>query len=507
MPELKIALAHLDVKRERPDENLAELLRLFDQAADSGAQIVVGPEMSLSGYSFETREEIDPLVQTADGPAGSALSDLARARRIYIVAAWAERDPVTDIFYNSAFAFDPDGALITRYRKVSAECRWACPGPAAQDNVFDTPWGRMGLLVCADSYHSLMPRVTALKGADLIFIPANWPASGPAPANIWRMRALENGCYVAAVNRTGLDKNMDCRSGGTCLVTPSGEMPINHSSDGTSLLWASLPLDGQGRLAGIQRDEILSSRRPAAYYRALGNFSSISDLTGFLKLPPPGLLDIHCLTPQQGRDPLECFESHLNKFNPGSLVLLPRHQYGDQGLERLQGLAKASEVSVLAARRSEGLFCFWKGAEERHWQMPDDSGFYDGFPRVDFGPARIMIAPLNDLLHPELALSAAKWGCDLAICSEHCLSEEMADLAALRPIDQIAVAVCAKNGAAIGLVPLGHQPGRGARASAGDRCSYVLDTNETRRKRFQDRIDFDALFAAQSPGREIRAAR
>ena len=494
MPKLNMALAHLDVKRGRPDENLAELLRLFNQAADQGARIVAGPEMSLSGYCFESREEIAPLVQTADGPAGAALAELARARQIYIVAAWAERDPATDIFYNSAFVFAPDGALVSRYRKVNAESRWACPGPAAQDNVFDTPWGRMGVLVCADSYHGLMPRVTALKGADLIFVPANWPSSGLAPGRIWRMRAMENGCYLATVNRTGQDESMDCRSGRSCLITPAGEMLLNQASDDTALMWAGLPLDERGRLAGLRRDEIMSSRRPASYYRALGNFSGITDWTGFLKMPAPGLLDVHCLTPETGRDPLDCLEEHGGKFNPGSLVLLPRHQYSDQALDRLQALASSAKVSVLASRRMDGLVCFWKGQEERHWQMPDEAGLHDGFPRIDFGPARIMIAPLKDMLHPELALSAAKWGCDLAACSEHSLNEDQAELAALRPIEQIALAVCAKNGAAISLIPQGHQPGRGARAAAGDHCSYVLDTIETRRKRFQDRIDFDCLF-------------
>lgn len=496
MSTLRIALIHLNVKREQPDQNLAELLRLFNQAADQGAKIVAGPEMSLSGYSFESREEVAALAQTADGPAGSALAELARTRQIFIVAAWAERDPVTGIFYNSAFVFGPDGARLIQYRKVNAESRWACPGPAVQDNTFDTPWGRLGVLVCADSYHALMPRVTALKGADLIIVPANWPSSGLAPRSIWRMRARENGCYLAAVNRTGLDKNMDCRSGRSCLIGPGGELLLDRQSDDSALMLAELPLDEQGRLPGIQRQAIMDSRRPEAYYRALGNFSSINDLTGFLKLPSPGLLDIHCLTPGSGEDPLDCFEEHYEQFNPGSLVLLPRHQYSDQALDRLQLLASAASLAVVAARKSDGLVCFWKGPEARRWSLPDESGFHEGFPRVDFGPARIMVAPLKDLLHPELALSAAKWGCDLAVCSEHSLAKDNLEMVALRPIEQIAVAACAKNGAAIGLIPQGHQSGRGARAIAGDRCSYVLDTNETRRKRFQDRIDFDALFSA-----------
>ena len=67
MPKMNLALAHLQVKLGRPEQNLAELLRLFNKAADQGAQIVAGPEMSFSGYCFESREEIAPLVQTAHG--------------------------------------------------------------------------------------------------------------------------------------------------------------------------------------------------------------------------------------------------------------------------------------------------------------------------------------------------------------------------------------------------------------------------------------------------------
>lgn len=495
MTELNIALVHLDVKHGRPDENLAEILRLCRQAADQGAKIVAGPEMSLSGYSFASREEIAPFVQSADGPAGAALAELARERHIYIVAAWAESDPLTGIFYNSAFVFGPDGTLVKRYRKVNGESRWACPGPAVQDNVFDTPWGRMGLLICADSYHSLMPRVTALKGADLIFVPATWPSLGLSTSRMWRMRALENGCFLVAVNRTGQDQNMDCRSARSYLATPGGEIWLDQQSDETALMMVKLPLDDQGRLAGLRRSEIMSSRRPSSYYRVLGNFSGINDLTGFLKLPPPGLLDIHCLVPESGQNPLDCFQKHTRLISPGSLVLLPQHQYSDQDLESLRRLALSAGVAVVATRRADGPTCFWKGTEERQWQLPDESGLHEGFPRVDWGPARIMIAPLQDLWHPELALSAAKWGCDLAVCSEHSLNEDQIDLVALRPIEQIALAACAKNGAAIGLIPQGHQAPRGARAAQGDRCSYDLDTHETRHKRFQDRIDFETLFA------------
>jgi predicted amidohydrolase len=498
MPKLKVALVHLAVEHGRPERNLDELLRLFNEAADEGAQIAVGPEMSLSGYCFESREGIAPFVQEALGPAGTALGKLAKERGLYLIAAWAERDPATGIFYNSVFVFGPDGALAKRYRKISAECRWACPGPAAQDNVFDTPWGRMGLLICSDTYYGLPARVTAVKGAELIFVPANWPPSGLDPCELWRQRARENGIYLLAVNRSGQDRGMDCRTARSCAATPSGAALLDRASETTALMWARLPLDEHGHLAGLRRREILAGRRCEAYYRAVGNFSVIENLTGFLKLPPPGKLDIHCLIPGAGGNPVDCLAGHRGCLAPISLIVLPRRPYAAAeraGIEKfVEESARAGEIAVTARDEATERIHFWTRDGEKSWPHPG-AGVAGDFPRVDFGPARILLASLDDLIHPELALAAAKWGCDLAVASESHMDEERAARVALRPIEQLAVAACAKNGAAIGLIPQGHQPGRGTVSFTEAPCSHELDTHETRRKKFQDRIDYEALFS------------
>ncbi|MDR2450422.1 MAG: carbon-nitrogen hydrolase family protein [Candidatus Accumulibacter sp.] len=496
MPELNIALAHLAVEPGRPERNLAELLRLFREAANGGAQIAVGPEMSLSGYCFTSREEIAPFVQGALGPAGIAIGQLAKECGIFLIAGWAERDPLTDIFYNSAFVFAPDGTLMKRYRKISAESRWACPGPAAQDNVFDTPWGRMGLLICADTYYGLPARVTAVKGADLIFVPANWPPGGLDPGELWRQRARENGVYLLAANRTGQDREMDCRLARSCVAAPSGAALLDRASDITTLMWARLPLEEHGCLAGLRRREILASRRREAYYRAVGNFSVIENLTSFLKLPPPGQLNIHCFVPGVDENPVNCLAGHREGFGPVSLAVLPRRSYSASEREGIEKFARSGKIAVTAGDEATQRVYFWTQDGEKSWPRPFSGTAPDaGFPRVDFGPARILLASLDELIHPELALAAAKWGCDLAVASEFHMGEGRAALVALRPIEQLAVIACAGNGAAVGLIPQGHQAGRGVRSFRDGVCSYVLDTGETRRKKFQDRIDYEALFS------------
>jgi predicted amidohydrolase len=69
-----------------------------------------------------------------------------------------------------------------------------------------------------------MPRITALRGADLLLIPANWPPSGLDPVELWRARAIENGFFVAGCNRTGIDLKMDCRPGNPASIPPGGQL-------------------------------------------------------------------------------------------------------------------------------------------------------------------------------------------------------------------------------------------------------------------------------------------
>ena len=149
----------MNVRYNRPGANLKELIRLNLQAAEAGAKIIVNTEMAISGYSFSSREEISGAVQTANGYAAQALAEIAAKHGAYIVVGYAERDPATDIYYNAATAFSPEGKIFCHYRKNSAETRWACPGNPLQNNTFKTPWGRAGL-----RKRRLFSRVQPLRG-------------------------------------------------------------------------------------------------------------------------------------------------------------------------------------------------------------------------------------------------------------------------------------------------------------------------------------------------------
>lgn len=362
MPSLKLALIHLAIAHKQPADNRDALLALLREAGEQGAQLVAAPELAVSGYSFTDYRDMTPYAETADGPTLTAVADLCRTYGYFACIGLAERDAGTGILYNSAFVLGPGGDIVCRYRKINAELRWACPGDPAQDNTFATPWGRVGILICSDSYHGLMPRVTALRGADLLVIVANWPPTGLDPLEIWQARAVENGLAVAACNRTGQDLIMDCRQAPSALFDAGGSLLLWQQIPHSTLLRGELPLDGEGRLPSEQRRDRLAARRFAGMHACYLNRSGIDDLTAFLQLPDSGPLHLRC----------HCRDTRLELLEPpraptaaadelaGALHIFPGRHYSDAELNAVQRWSAACGHSAILCRTSGS-------GETLHW--------------------------------------------------------------------------------------------------------------------------------------------
>jgi len=505
MPSLKLALIHSAVDHKQPETNRENLLSLFREAGEKGAQLVVGPELSISGYAFNSHRDMAPYAETADGPTLTALAGLCRTYGMYAGIGLAEQDARTGILYNSAFVLGPAGDVVCRYRKINAECRWACPGDPREDNTFASPWGRIGVLICSDSYHSLMPRVTALRGADLLVVLANWPPTGLDPLEIWRARALENGIHVAACNRTGQDLSMDCRQAPSAVFSAHGTTLLNKHARTSKLMRANLPLNDAGQLKSDQRLKRTASRRFDDIHACYRNLAESADLTSLLQLPPPGALQIccHCadaldtLTSAAG----EVLQAAAGEPKASSDVLhiLAAKQYSDSDLVEIQHYCAAAGQKATLCRLTDSgsaSVLYWFDGENPPQSMPwnilhgMDAG---SFPCFDCGPARVHIFPFKGLYHPETALASAKQGCDLAVVFSHSFTDVVRLLGGARTIDNVAVAVCSPEGAGVWTTPAGHQRWEEVVAGPGESCRFLLDTNRTRKKRFQDRIDFDTL--------------
>lgn len=496
---LKIALIHMAVTYKDPAANRERLLALIDEAAKQGARLIVAPEMALSGYSFESRADIVPYVETIDGPTVTRIRERAETHGVYICAGLAFCDPGTGIFTNSAVAAAPNGRVVCRYDKINAESRWACPGDPRQDNTFDTPWGRVGILICSDSYHALIPRITALREVDLLLVPANWPNAGIDPLELWRARALENGVYLAGCNRSGMDRIMDCRNASSCVYDPSGELLLHGSKAESHIFTADLPLTQKGRLCRQRRRQCLGRRRPEFYHDCYLNLRMIPDLTPFYNLSEPGELDLYCVVPQENQHPTAALDAQLKKSQPekGSLFLLPAFAYSEENLLQMAQNARRQQVGILTRAVNKGgkdRIILADKEERKEWEIyaPAPDRLFER-PVFDFGPARIHLATAADIAHPEPALVAAKKGGDLLIAMEENLSPQTTMLGGIRTIEQLAVGLCGRNAAGLWRPPDGHKRWRETLAGPGRGCRMNLDTRLTRRKIFQDNVDFELL--------------
>lgn len=499
MPSLKLGLAHLAIAHKQPKANRTALLALLRQAGEQGVQLVAGPELSISGYAFTSYQDMAPYAETVDGPTLTGVAELCRTFGFYACIGLAERDEPSGILHNSAFLLDPRGHLVCRYRKINAESRWACPGDPTRDNTCATPWGRIGLLICSDSYHSLIPRVTALRGADLLLVVANWPPTGLDPLEIWRARALENGMAVVACNRTGQDLSMDCHQAPSVLIDNQGDVLLLEQKANSTLLLADLPLTDQGLLPSRQRQQRMAGRRIGEIHTCYLNRNGINDFTTFLQLPPPGMLPLWCHSadsPQFVLDSLVELQGTTANLG-GALHILPQLNYRDADLVHVQQWCMQTGGSALLAYSSdsEQAMLWFAGAEgAQRWPWPRQNEPTPALPSgFDCGPARIHVLFAEALLHPELILACAKQGADLVVILADHFDTRLQLLGGARTIDQAAVAVCSPRGAGVWMPPEGHERWAEVLATPRERCGVVLDTCKTRQKRFQDRIDFHTL--------------
>lgn len=499
--ELQIAFIHLDVLYKNGDQNKKNLLRYIREAAENGAGIVLTPEMAVSGYSFQNRADIADAVEDEDGDFICELSSMAEDFDCYICVGLALRQKTTGAYCNSAIVVGP-GNFFLRYDKVNGEIRWSRPGDPNQVNSFDTPWGKVGVLICSDTYYDLQPRIAALQGVDLMLVPANWPPSGLDPVELWRARAFENGVAIAACNRTGKDLNMSCESAESCLISSAGEVIFRQNSPTTMILANSLPL-ADGQLCSASREKRLQTRAVEDYHSCYKNINIVGDLTSFFDLPSVGGLSINCLVngSHSTAETLEQLDADIQKHTSqadettGALWLLSFTNFLGNCREELSCIAKENRVWLSVQETNpEPVFHLFGPTECMSLDVNGSSQRGSTpYPYLDIGPARVAFMPYEALLHPENAVAASKDGCDLIVVCSDSFSDDSRLICGVRTISHLGVAMCTERCAGIWMRPEGHarwgeiiQDGKGC-------CSFMLDTGLTRKKRFQDRLDLDRL--------------
>jgi 5-aminopentanamidase len=250
------------------DGNRIRSTRAVSEAVDLGADVVVLPELVTSGYVFESQAEAAALaIDPSDELFGEWAAQAARGSAI-VVGGFCELAEGGRL-YNSVAVVDGSGVLGV-YRKThlwDREKLFFEPGHEPPP-VFDTPYGRLGVLVCFDVEFPEMPRLLALAGAEVIVVPTNWPltrrpANEPVPGVIVAMAAAYvNRVFVACCDRTGKERGQEWEAA-TTIVDPGGRVIARQNGEGATLADVDLELARDKALTDLS--DALGDRRPDLY--------------------------------------------------------------------------------------------------------------------------------------------------------------------------------------------------------------------------------------------------
>jgi len=250
-----------------------------DRAAARGARIACLPELFNTMYfCVETRDEYFGWAEPVPGPTTDRMGALAHELGIVLIAPVFERAP-DGRYFNCAAVLGPDGAMIGKYRKSSIPFMDAAQSPEPRGNekyyfspgdlgfpVFDTPFARIGILICYDRHFPEAARVLGLGGAEILFVPT---ATTRMTRYLWdvelRAHAIANVYYVCGVNKVGVDRGGSARDhhGNSLIVSPRGEILAEASATQDDIALADVDLGALPALRalwGYYRD-----RRPDKY--------------------------------------------------------------------------------------------------------------------------------------------------------------------------------------------------------------------------------------------------
>lgn len=221
---MKAAVIQFQIKAGDVLYNQNTVEKYIRKAAAVGAELILLPELWNTGYALES---LALLAESLNGKSVRLLQKLAAELKVYIMGG-SVAEKKEGRFYNTAMAINHNGQLIEKYRKVHLfslgmhEEQYLTAGD--EWVIADTPWGKAGMAICYDLRFPEHIRNLALRGAELLAIPAEWPK---ARVENWRIlcqaRAIENQCFVLAANATGISGDTQF-PGHSMIVSPFGDI-------------------------------------------------------------------------------------------------------------------------------------------------------------------------------------------------------------------------------------------------------------------------------------------
>lgn len=271
-------------------ENVAELLANIDRLG-AECELICATELATTPYFPVVHHGFEGWAESADGPLVNAVAERARRFSATIVLPVFLRQ--ASGYSNSALVIGTDGELLAgvtadglrrnAYDKVHLPDAWHEgrgldePYHFARGNafpVFDTPVGRLGVLICYDRRFPEAWRSLVFAGAEIVLVPScvpNWSPSALASTSDMfvtelRTRACESVVFVGAVNRAGIQEFRGVTTqfvGKSCVIDPGGALLAEASGDQAENLIVDIDLEELTRIR--KRLTVMRDRRPDAY--------------------------------------------------------------------------------------------------------------------------------------------------------------------------------------------------------------------------------------------------
>jgi predicted amidohydrolase len=268
---LNVAIAQMNSGADKA-VNISTALELIDRASAGGARLVVLPEVwTYLGPQEANRENAEPI----PGPVSDLIAERARRHGIYVHAgSMYEIQPGDPAMYNTAVLIDPQGEIIARYRKIHMfdvvldgvasyqESATVSPGHEVVTATVDGL--TVGLATCYDLRFPELFRILALRGAEMVLLPAAFTLTTGKDhwETLIRARAIENGVYIVAAAQWGQYPPGNWSYGRSMVVDPWGTV-IATAPDGVGIISGNIdPV----RIATVRRQiPSLANRRADAY--------------------------------------------------------------------------------------------------------------------------------------------------------------------------------------------------------------------------------------------------
>ncbi len=272
----------MDVHYGDREGNTRRIIDNIHALKKQNVDIVVFPECALGGYCVDSEDQCSEIAVSATSTYLLNIQLAVDEADMIAVFGFAER--AIDGYYNTAAVLCPNDPPRF-YRKTHLpELGYDRFVRQGQDfPIFDTKYGKLGVLICFDIRFPEACRILALKGADAILLPTNWPTGADISADLLAIaRAVENKVFIATCNRVGTEKGFSF-IGKSKIIDPMGKI-LDSATDGETVLISEMDFQISRNkrnitVPGKHETTIFDSRRPELYASILSHTVPIAGKT------------------------------------------------------------------------------------------------------------------------------------------------------------------------------------------------------------------------------------